>query len=86
MQSTNEQLETSKDQIQSMNEQLTTLNAELQSKMTELTRVNDEPRSLRQAISPRGCDAGLIQASRCVLAHVTAATMDVQTSAAARYC
>jgi two-component system CheB/CheR fusion protein len=42
LQSTNEELETSKEELQSMNEELATVNAELQNNVTDLTRVNND--------------------------------------------
>jgi two-component system, chemotaxis family, CheB/CheR fusion protein len=46
LQSTNEELETSKEEMQSLNEELTTVNAELQSKVDELSRTNDDMQNL----------------------------------------
>ena len=42
MQSANEELETSKEELQSINEELTTINAELQNKNEELAGVNND--------------------------------------------
>ncbi|MDI7262120.1 MAG: hypothetical protein QME90_19670, partial [Thermodesulfobacteriota bacterium] len=45
-QSTNEELETSKEELQSVNEELATVNAELQNKVTELSRANNDMTNL----------------------------------------
>src|SRR5262245_1470998 len=46
MQSANEELETSKEEMQSLNEELQTVNAELQGKVEELSRANDDMKNL----------------------------------------
>jgi two-component system CheB/CheR fusion protein len=42
MQSTNEELETSKEELQSVNEEMATVNSELQSKMLDMSRINND--------------------------------------------
>jgi two-component system CheB/CheR fusion protein len=46
LQSTNEELTTSREEMQSLNEELQTVNAEQQSKMDELSRVNNDMKNL----------------------------------------
>src|SRR5207245_998475 len=48
-QSTNEELETSKEELQSTNEELTTVNEELQNRNLELTQVNNDMANLNAA-------------------------------------
>ena len=46
MPSTNEELETSKEELQSLNEELVTVNAELHGKIEDLSRANDDMKNL----------------------------------------
>jgi two-component system CheB/CheR fusion protein len=46
MQSVNEELETSKEELQSVNEELATVNTELQTKVVDLSRVNNDMNNL----------------------------------------
>ena len=46
MQSTNEELETAKEELQSTNEELTTLNEELQNRNSDLSEVNNDLNNL----------------------------------------
>jgi two-component system CheB/CheR fusion protein len=46
LQSTNEEMETSREELQSTNEELSTVNAELQQRMDELTRTNNDLNNL----------------------------------------
>lgn len=46
LQSTNEELETSKEEMQSLNEELTTVNAERQSKVDDLSQANSDMQNL----------------------------------------
>jgi len=46
LQSTNEELETSKEELQSVNEELSTINTELQNKVSDLTQVNNDMNNL----------------------------------------
>ena len=46
LQSTNEELETSREELQSLNEELSTVNAELQSKVGELSEANEDMNNL----------------------------------------
>ena len=49
MQSTNEELETSKEELQSLNEESATVNAELQGRIDELVTANDDVKNLLDA-------------------------------------
>ena len=46
LQSTNEEMETAKEELQSVNEELATINNELQTKVVDLTRLNNDMSNL----------------------------------------
>jgi two-component system CheB/CheR fusion protein len=50
MQSSNEELETSKEELQSLNEELITVNTELQNKNDELSTINNDMKNLMESI------------------------------------
>jgi two-component system CheB/CheR fusion protein len=50
MQSSNEELETSKEELQSLNEELITVNTELQNKNDELSLINNDMKNLLESI------------------------------------
>jgi two-component system CheB/CheR fusion protein len=64
LQSTNEELETSKEELQSTNEELATVNAELQSNVADLTRANND---MNNMVAGTGIGTVFVDHRLCIL-------------------